>query len=945
MDLLKSKKKSVEFEERSSKIQQGFLEENQEMFSEKQKYAADSEDLRVFKHELEDAFAPVDIKVSAQELVKERDIRLVQNAAAVMEKNFAEYMEREEKEVMLPNLEEMKEAHTVKYETKVIKHTLKKDETVVEKVVEEKDRRLREKQGRRKLVSTAANELTDQRIKARYDVDIDIKKKMDFGTFEQLSAFSAYMDKDEFKRITRTYGEGVSRERTYDKDNAESVKEREKTREENLYPAMDVLTDVIMKMDPGSFDVSNDMAISRNARELEKMSQAVKSYESLLDKNQDYLTHMLSKKVSADSDVTFGDRILKKLEELSAISNYYKLRKIIMEDDLYVTLADEEISMEEEAGDNIRMKNLKKNLRLSYYAGVHMQQVFNNVTILPETFKTKDAKAAVVTGRRMDYAVADILEKNPSLSRADAYKQYQKELKAQNQAVEKTAREQLLFAPKEQYDLLTLDASKQKKTPACGEYGGHLFHTVNKGMNTEDMVKHAGKLKLRSRYLDMKKKTGSKTWGESPKFMGGKDDYLQDVELSDNWDRLDMAYSTEYAYKKTDDEVMEMIDLLSIQKDTKKWNEIQNDPEAVAYYESAFKEMAMKNFEAIYGSVVRAGETIGMTALFMHPIDLIQQATMDLKLLLLPAAVVTNITAGNNPELIKKLFAENDPDGNFVFDLDDMLLMGGGMASINFKVVSASEMFQGLTGKSEAATSTEMFGYNANKAMETEFNEYLESLKETGKNDEVKKLSKYTIEEKADWYAARHPELFSVKNLLRKKDGEFIFRNDLIKGASSSLQEAEEAITKFIKSGRVRIPTDEELKNYEKHLKDDGYCTLRNGKSDEVIAEYKEDLQKKINTLKSNEEDLAELKKGDVNSKKTKEKIADKEARIIKIKADINDLSMAIKYQNESADKRAEEDPFCLDIIKSGFKESQYEVDGKQKFIRTMNVLTTIGGE
>ena len=229
--------------------------------------------------------------------------------------------------------------------------------------------------------------------------------------------------------------------------------------------------------------------------------------------------------------------------------------------------------------------------------------------------------------------------------------------------------------------------------------------------------------------------------------------------------------------------------------------------------------------------------------------------------------------------------------------------------------------------------------------METEFNEYLESLKETGKNDEVKKLSKYTIEEKADWYAARHPELFSVKNLLRKKDGEFIFRNDLIKGASSSLQEAEEAITKFIKSGRVRIPTDEELKNYEKHLKDDGYCTLRNGKSDEVIAEYEEALQRKRNALKGAEEELANLKKGDVNSEKTKSKIANEETRIIKIKDEINDLSMAIKYQNESADKRAEEDPFCLDMIKSGFKESQYEVDGKQKFIHTMSVLTTLGGE
>ena len=56
-------------------------------------------------------------------------------------------------------------------------------------------------------------------------------------------------------------------------------------------------------------------------------------------------------------------------------------------------------------------------------------------------------------------------------------------------------------------------------------------------------------------------------------------------------------------------------------------------------------------------------------------------------------------------------------------------------------------------------------------------------------------------------------------------------------------------------------------------------------------------------------------------------------------------MSMAIKYQNESADKRAEEDPFCLDMIKSGFKESQYEVDGKQKFIQTMSVLTTLGGE
>ncbi len=44
------------------------------------------------------------------------------------------------------------------------------------------------------------------------------------------------------------------------------------------------------------------------------------------------------------------------------------------------------------------------------------------------------------------------------------------------------------------------------------------------------------------------------------------------------------------------------IDILTIQKRSE-WEEIKKDPEALAFYESAFKEMAMQYLEALYANV------------------------------------------------------------------------------------------------------------------------------------------------------------------------------------------------------------------------------------------------------------------------------------------------------------------------------------------------------
>lgn len=896
------------------------------------------------QEEDDDSEIPQEAEVISHELGR------IRSASEVRKANFAGYEKRRDEKYASPNLMQMKQDHTAVYrdETKVIKHTFKADQVVTERklVIDDKERQLREKAIMAKFISKNARQVTDAKVKARNEMSIDKKKKMDYRTFSQLSEFSAYMSKEDFADLTTVYGDGVAMDRIYDKDNPKSVKERQKKREDNLYPAMDVMTDVVMKIDLRGLDVSTDRAISSHARELEKMSGVVKAYRELLQQNADYMEKKFAEKT--ESGATFGSIIMEKLEKLSAISNYYRLRKLVLEDDLYGSLANEEISMETEDGDNVKMKNLKRNMRLSYQAGVQLKKVMNDTDIIPEAFQTKDMIGGASATRLSSERMKEVFKQEvfSDLSEYEKQAMYLAELVDRDKLVTRTEHEQLFIAPNEMYNKLTLDPKKQRKTPASGKYTAAMFQNVHAGANPFVFVESAGKKKLADRYLKMGKNKTGDGWGECPKFKGGKDDYLADIEISDSWNRTAAAYTTEYSYRRTDDEVMEMIDLLSIQKDAKEWEKIKGDPEKLAYYESAYKEMAMRDFEAIYGCAMRVAFSIGMKSLLLHPIDLMQQIDMDVKRLSYMNSVLTNITGDKNVERIKKLFDDNNSDGRYLFDMDSLNTVGGVMASFNFKLTAltsvTSSIYEPAKEDNAPPDPAQFFGYDVRKAVKKEFAAYINKLRKDG-SPELSKYENYKDDNKTEWYINRHPELFSVKNLLRKNsDGNPMFQKVMIHGVGTFYNEGEMNIRKLMESGLFEKPTEEEINAYEQSLKDRNFFAIR-----EPSESYdKEDIQSDIKKFQGFKDDaqkkLAELQgqKGGTPEeiKKRNEKIKENENKIVNYNGRVAELKKILEYAN-GADEKLEEDPYALRMVTSGFKELEYDNNGETKIVQTSKIL------
>ena len=942
----------------------------------------------------------MDIEDRASRMKEKINSKHRKTATERLEENFGGYLNRDNVVVTYPDLKQMREDHKEKFRTRVIHHAIKPDEEVREKVVENKEEKTTLKAAYARKLQGEADYVTDAKVKNRAAVDIDAKKKMDYYSFTQLSEFSTYLSKEDMTTMTSLYGDGVRIDRQYnplveqrtalekeiekakqtaaekeeEPQTAELEKQlqevnkkltpiaekREKDREKNLFPAMDMMTDVILKMDPGTFDLSSDQAIAENAKELEKMAGAVKSYRDLLEKNPDYLTHIMEKKGEKEvfGGRTIGGEVMKQLEKLTAISNYYRLRKLVITDDLYMSLANEEISMEKTGGDDIKTANLKKNMRLSYYAGVQLQRVFSGVNIQPVNFEENDLESTYLLQDKMTTIfsmsedqgmVADnlrLIEQRNGLT-DEAKKTLEKgyitgnsiteqamdflqSLGEQDRFVCRTTEEQRLIAPKEQYHMLSLDPKKQRTKPAAGKY---TPYTVCVGQ-TADLpfatmaIKNAHRTYAFEKWKEMQvRKRKGKVWDANPGFPGGEDGYLGELEISDDWNRSSIAFFTEGTYRHTDEEVLEMYDILSITEDKEQWKKIKADPEQLAYYESAYKEMAMKHLSDAYATSVRTAQTIGLNCLLLHPVDFLMQATLEMRRIIMGNVASGNIITDSNNPRIEKLFAENNKDGHILFDMEDYKRMAGINLNVNMKLSCCKDLIMiygaGDTGEAGEAVFEDLFqdaDFYENK-VKKEWLDYARRVEKTNpqKAEEMREENEKAI---AVWYFSQHPELFSTEMLLKKNTGgNLIFEEGLYDGAYQAINGAEEDIQAVLEKKRVPLPSADEIKAYEDSLKERNMPILRKKKTPKEVEST---IRINRSDLRNNSKEYQELKEKKAPTKNDIERMAYLEKNMRR-KEEILVRLEDIKKKQKAINPLIERDPYGLHVIMGGFKEFYYK--------------------
>ncbi len=652
-----------------------------------------------------------------------------------------------------------------------------------------------ERQILQKDLISKVNNITDEKIDMRYKVSMDIKKKIDFRSFERLSDFAAMIGNvTELETLTKSLSE--SKKRLQNSENAHSA---DKNAKRGAYPTLDLMTTWLLKIDLSAYDISSDAAIANKAANLEKLARGVASYHSMVAEyggGARYFEYLKEKKIDGfDGDI--GQMALSQIDKLSALSKYYRIRKLVMEDESYTGESHKEGTFEDK-----RLKKLES-----------MSEDFR--AALRGSFR--DSKK---------YVAEDFYDL----------------IKEEEDAVMRIEKERIFTAPQWMYDAFSLTELSDKAKDPNGVTAAVLGSGSEEMYSYKDIPAITHEEEKFKAYAEVKASRKDGKFSGSNDFKGGKSDYLNGISLGDHFDRMTITTPCILSYRRTTAEMKEMLDYVAIQ-DRADWSEIQKDPEAMAYYESAYKEMAMRQLESIYAAQKRVARTFAPKIMVMHPADLAMQMTPLMKINMMAAIVATNVANDmKGLSKAKKLFEENNKDGRFIFDPQGFLDMESVTANLTFKAQNPGQVFLHLINGNydidELETTDNIDESDIQKAIfgtdktgskaEKEYNKRKKELEQKAKTDPkaAKELKLFSLRP-AYYYLATHPEVFTIKNYnMKTSDGKYILgesfktNSKMIYGAPNV-----EGVKRFLDSGEGDHISDEELAAYEKTLKDRGLMT------------------------------------------------------------------------------------------------------------------------
>lgn len=770
--------------------------------------------------------------------------KLSENAYASLLSSMTSSAEMEKNELkrfaMNPDVKKLKAEHKIKMRTRVIKHAFKKDEEITERIVENKEEKVATKKDNAALLSDNDTMVKDALVKLRRDVDINDKKGMTYPEFETISAFGLKMEKGGLSKLSSLYGEG---ERI---PKGNSTLDKEST----TYAALNMMTAEIMKLDESIYDVHTDEALVKQSGELSAMSLMVGAYQGFLSKHPDYLDYLAKQKGDNGS---MADQMYKKIIRLSAIGQYYRLRKLVLEDPYYIEHANEEIPLTEEKGDSIQVKRLKKMMLASAQAASNLQNIFGAVKV-PD-IRLKSGKHADMLGALTMSSIADISEFKDD-EKVKNIKLMIDSLAASNQIVKTLESESFFQAPVWLQNALTLDPETIKKKKPDPNYGLSSILTASVDLHLPKLMEKVGCKqqvidkeihdsfnKRKVKYGKLSQESFDKRWKKEggpiqpltsdyvwkttdPKFLDATDEAAGNLTLSDNWQRQEFSFSGAYAYKRTNEEMMEMIDTLKIQDNKEEWEKGSADKEIRAFYESAYKEAARKLLFSEYAGARRLNETVCVKMLALHPTDLLYQASPELHATILQTATITNSFVKGQKEKIKRLFAE-DTEGNYAFDSDEAQIHADMSSAENLKLTYLMTELSGILTCSydgHQDICRKLYG-NANIYNDKILPAFRKAKAEN--HPLTSTISEGKASDVAWWYLSTHPEMIDKKILHKKVNGKFVLQLLFNSANFQMLSSAEEKFRNGLKNGIAEVPGNEELDKYQDYLQKEGYPKTR----------------------------------------------------------------------------------------------------------------------
>ena len=400
------------------------------------------------------------------------------------------------------------------------------------------------KKAHRKLMTDVSKNYADEKAKFRVDLSDEIKANVgDYDTMVCMSDFYVGMEKtlgkdkamERFSALTKKYG-------------SDDLNER--------YEAIDELAEDILKIKINSIDLSSDEAIAKNAGNLEPLFARVRSFKMIADKNPEYM------KTLKDRDFRLSELLAPKLDILLAASDYYRIKKLLIEDETYSEMQGFEIGMVRKETDSFNLERIKKLNRAAYYLAENLSAKMDEKYVrVPLKVDKKDVLS------QQDDKLLHALSTNPA---------YKKEFDAAKQAkIDKLMQEEKKIRP-------LYDEYKKKYDKLYKENGAQYEEGLRKLKEIEDWRK-ANKAKIN----DEKKQINDQLKALNNELKAIKDDTekkekqkaINDLKLKlDKVSRVDEMHKANHAideYKKK---------VLPVKEEADYWQEeLRITTEQIAY--------------------------------------------------------------------------------------------------------------------------------------------------------------------------------------------------------------------------------------------------------------------------------------------------------------------------------------------------------------------------
>ena len=261
------------------------------------------------------------------------------------------FEEREKTDFRVGDLSTMKAKEVIRYEQRVVKKGLVKNEYETVPVVDEKATMEKRQDNARRMKDAGADLLADQKSIVE-SFPTTFKEKIGDQAAMDLAAFTDIFD-EKFSMMTALKRMGQDKY--------------------NKYTVLDKLTESIMNINPSVYELSDDGGIVANANNMETIIMRLKAYESITD--PEYFKAFDEKKKNA---------LDKHIAELKDLTNYYRIRKAIISDPLYASHSNTQMDLEIKDTDTAGMKHLKTMMRTSYAMAQRLAKNSGNSIELPK---------------------------------------------------------------------------------------------------------------------------------------------------------------------------------------------------------------------------------------------------------------------------------------------------------------------------------------------------------------------------------------------------------------------------------------------------------------------------------------------------------------------------------------------------------------------------------